>query len=62
MSTQATRHFQKFTPISGGNDGLKKKTKTWNFNKSFKSRNSCEKTLSNILVLEPMNFPRSPIG
>jgi len=24
MSSQATRHFQKFTPISGGNDGFKK--------------------------------------
>ncbi len=24
MSTQTTRYFKQFTPISGGNDGLKK--------------------------------------
>jgi hypothetical protein len=27
MSTQATRHFQKFNQLSGGNDGLKKNRK-----------------------------------
>jgi hypothetical protein len=28
VSRLATRHFQKFTPLPGGNDGLKKKSKT----------------------------------
>jgi len=61
MITQATRHFQKFTPISGGNDGILKKMKNWNLKKiGFKFLNSCEKTFSNNLVFEPMELSPLP--
>ena len=42
------------------NPPILKNRKPGFFKKSFKFRNSCEKTLSNNLVFEPMNFPRSP--
>jgi hypothetical protein len=60
MSSQATCHFQKFNPTLAGTMDLKKNQKPGIFKKCFKFRNSCEKTLSNNLVFEPMNFPRSP--
>ncbi len=37
-----------------------KKIENLELKKKIKFRNFCEKTLSNILVFEPMNFPRSP--
>jgi len=37
-----------------------KKLKTWNFKKSFKFRNSFEKTCSNNLVFEPMKLSPLP--
>jgi len=52
--------FSKIWLKSGGNDGFKRKMKTWNFKKSFKFRNSCEKTFSNNLVFEPMELSPLP--
>jgi len=70
MSTQATRHFQKFRPISGGtkkfgsisggNDGFKKIENLEFLKKSFQFRYSCEKTFSNNLVFEPMELSPLP--
>ena len=44
----------------GGNDGFKKNWKPGIFKKSFKFRNSCEKTFSNNLVFEPMELSPLP--
>ena len=53
--------FLKKVLNSSGNDGFKKNRKPGIFKKSFKFRNSCEKTLSNNLVFEPMEiFPLPP--
>ncbi len=54
MSSQATRHIQKFT------NGFKKNRKPGIFKKSFKFRNSCEKTFSNNLVFKAMELSPLP--
>jgi hypothetical protein len=53
---QATRHFQKITPLLAGTMDLKKIENLEFLKNNFKFRNSCEKTFSNNLVFEPVEL------
>jgi hypothetical protein len=53
---QATRHFQKITPLLAGTMDLKKIENLEFLKNNFKFQNSCEKTFSNKLVFEPMEL------